>query len=315
MIHVSRDWDQKKKTRWKYAWRRIATLTFEVVLKQRRIPNRKQTRTSWRHTIEVTLLTDAARTTRDANVRNVVLVEFSDLLILVQVCPSVAKVLEFDFDKHDSLGIFNFAIYHDVLMIFPITSFCPLLLIPRNTLGFFKLLQVPHPSQDLDVLHDTEIRWSFESILCDGIHICIHQSHMQCKWFLFWNFHTCPSSNSVFLDSTWFSLASFQLHFPVSHPQSALLSDLEFCWPLQQHCFRPRILLVIGTTYAMMTIFRSSNKLLCLCPYSYPCLRLAWSTETWQNKFFLGDTVFALVLMHSLVSFDLVPDKVRRDFH
>ena len=172
---------------------------------QRRIPNRKQTRISWRHTIEVTLLTDAARTTRDANVRNVVLVEFSDLLILVQVCPSVAKVLEFDFDKHDSLGIFNFVIYHDVLMIFPITSFCPLLVIPRNTLGFFKLLQVPHPSQDLDVLHDTEIRWSFESILCDGIYICIHQSHMQCKWFLFWNFHTLSSSNSVFLDSTCFS--------------------------------------------------------------------------------------------------------------
>ena len=51
----------------------------------------------------------------------------------------------------------------------------------------------------------------------------------------------------------------------------------------QQHCFRLSILLVIGTTSAVKTILRSSNKLLCLCPYSYPCLRLAWIAESGQK--------------------------------
>ena len=76
---------------------------------------------------------------------------------------------------------------------------------------------------------------------------------------------------------------------------------------------RPSILLVIGTTYTVVTIFRSSIELLYLCPYSYPLLRLTWSTEIWQNKFFLDDAVFTLVLMHSLVSFDQILYKVRRD--
>ena len=65
----------------------------------------------------------------------------------------------------------------------------------------------------------------------------IHHSHLQYRWSLLCNFHTCPSSNPVNLDSTSFSLTSFQLHFPVSHPHSALLSDHELRWPLQQHFF------------------------------------------------------------------------------
>ena len=120
----------------------------------------------------------------------------------------------------------------------------------------------------------------------------------------FCNFHTCPSVKSVFLDSTSFSRTSFQLHFLVPHPQSAPLSDLESRWPLQQHCVRPSILLVIGTTYAVMTILRSSNKLLCLCPYSYPCLRLVTNHD---KKKSWAMTVFTLVPYALFLLFRLDP--------
>ena len=86
-----------------------------------------------------------------------------------------------------------------------------------------------------------------------------------------------------------FPLTSFQLHFPVSHPQSALLSDLESCWPLQQHYFRPRILLLIGTSYAVMAIFRSSNKTpLSFVSYSYPCLPSCLKYWDMTKQFLLG---------------------------
>ena len=53
------------------------------------------------------------------------LVEFFVLLILVQVCPSVAEVLEFFFDNRDHLGIFNFCHTSRCSWNFQIASYCP----------------------------------------------------------------------------------------------------------------------------------------------------------------------------------------------
>ena len=111
---------------------------------------------------------------------------------------------------------------------------------PRNTLGLFKLLQVPHPSQDLEVLHDAEIRWSCESMLCDDI-ICSADDPFFVTFILV--LHRTPfslilstfvlrHSSCTFLCLT-LSLYSCQILSPVDLSNN-IASVQEFCWSLEQ---------------------------------------------------------------------------------